>query len=157
MRCTECGQKTAKTAQYCVLCGAPVARQRSRAAEPSAGGPGGAISAGQAPLPASGEALPDVGDGTGAEWAEWARTQCFSVTRLRPGYQPEQVDDFVGAICDTFRGVREPPMTAAEVRNKIFMTTRLRPGYDEEEVDAFLDEAEWKLSAWQRRAIDDAD
>jgi DivIVA domain-containing protein len=39
----------------------------------------------------------------------------------------------------------------------MFTTTRLRPGYDEEEVDAFLSDAEWRLIAWQRRAMDDAD
>ncbi len=157
MRCAECGQKTAEASPYCVLCGAPVARQRSMAAEPPTGGSGGAIAAGQATPPASWEALPEVGDGTFAEWAEWARTQRFSATRLRPGYQPEQVDDFLEAICDTFRGVREPPLTAAEVRDKQFTITLWRTGYDEEEVDAFLDRAERRLSAWQRRVMDDAD
>jgi DivIVA domain-containing protein len=128
------------------------------AAEPSAGGSGGAIAADQATPPASWEALPEVGDGTFAEWAEWARTQRFSATRLRPGYHPEEVDAFVGAICDTFRGVREPPLTASEIRDKQFTATRLRPGYaEEEEVAAFLDEAERRLSAWQRRVMDDAD
>jgi DivIVA domain-containing protein len=157
VRCGECGQKTAKAAQYCVLCGAPVAQQRSIAAEPSAGGSGGAIAAGQPTPPASWEALPEPGDGTFAEWAEWARTQRFPVTRWRPGYDPEQVDAFLEAICDTFLGIRKPPLTAIEVRDKQFTTTRLRPGYDEEDVDAFLNEAEWRLSAWQRRVIDDAD
>jgi DivIVA domain-containing protein len=58
-----------------------------------------------------------------------------------------QVDAFLGAIRDTFAGVRKPPVTADEVRNEQFMTTRLRPGYDEEEVDAFLDQAEARLRA----------
>lgn len=156
VRCAECGQKTAKASQYCVLCGAPVAQRRSMSAEPSTGGSGGAIAADQATPPASREALPQVGVGTFAEWAEWARTQRFSVTRLRPGYRPEQVDAFLEAICDTFLGVRQPPLTASEVRDKQFATTRLRPGYDEEDVDAFLDQAEWRLSAWQR-VMDDAD
>jgi DivIVA domain-containing protein len=126
-------------------------------AEPSTGGSGGAIAADQATPPASKEAPPEVGDRTVAEWAEWARTQRFSATRLRPGYRPEEVDDFIGAICDTFLGVRQPPLTASEVRDKIFTTTRMRPGYDEKEVDAFLDEAEWRLIAWQRSVMDDAD
>jgi DivIVA domain-containing protein len=127
------------------------------AAEPSTGGSGGAIAAGEATPPASWEELPEVSDGNSAEWAEWARTQSFSATRLRPGYHPEEVDAFLGAISDTFLGVREPPLTASEVRDKMFTTTRLRPGYDEEEVDAFLSDAEWRLIAWQRRAMDDAD
>jgi DivIVA domain-containing protein len=157
VRCAECGQKTAKASQYCVLCGAPVAKQRSMAAEPSTGGPGGAIVAGQVTPPASWEALPDASDANSAEWAEWARTASFPVTRLRPGYHIEEVDAFLEAISDTFLGVREPPLTASEVRDKQFSTTRLRPGYDEPEVDAFLDEAERRLIAWRRRATDDAD
>jgi DivIVA domain-containing protein len=46
-------------------------------------------------------------------------------------------------------GVREPPLTADEIRDKKFATTRLRPGYDEKEVDAFLDEAEARLRSWE--------
>jgi DivIVA domain-containing protein len=157
VRCAECGQKTAKASQYCVLCGAPVAQQRSMAAEPSTGGAGGAIAVGQATPPARWEALPEVSGAIVAEWAEWARTQCFSVTRLRPGYDPEQVDAFLEAISDTFLGVREPPLTASEVQDKRFTTTRHRPGYDQGEVDAFLDEAEWRLATRQRTAMDDAD
>jgi DivIVA domain-containing protein len=156
VKCAKCGQKTAKTSQYCVLCGAPVGRQRSTAAEPGTGGAGGAIAASQPPS-ARWEALPEAGDGNFAGWAEWARTQCFSVTRLRPGYEAEEVDSFLEAIGDTFLGVRQPPVTASDVRNKIFKTTRLRPGYDEEEVDAFLDQAERRLATRQRTAMDDAD
>jgi len=66
---------------------------------------------------------------------------------LRPGYDIEEVDAFLGAIRDTFLGKREPSLTPDEIRDKQFSTTRLRPGYDEEEVDAFLDEAELKLTA----------
>jgi DivIVA domain-containing protein len=73
--------------------------------------------------------------------AQWATTQTFPITLLRPGYQPAEVDDFVEAVRDTFLGVRQPPLTASEVRDKIFPTTRPRPGYDQEEVDAFLGEA----------------
>jgi DivIVA domain-containing protein len=69
----------------------------------------------------------------------------FSTTRLRPGYSQEQVDAFVDAIRDTFLGVKAPPLTSDEVRNKQFTTTRLREGYDEEEVDAFLEEVEARL------------
>jgi DivIVA domain-containing protein len=156
VRCAECGQETAGASQYCVLCGAPVA-QRSKAAEPSTGGSGGAIAPGQAAPPARWEVLPGVSGAVLAEWAEWARTQRFSVTRLRPGYHLEEVDAFLEAICDTFLGVREPPLTASEVRDKQFTTTRLRPGYDEEEVDAFLEEAERRLVTRQRTAMDDAD
>jgi DivIVA domain-containing protein len=59
----------------------------------------------------------------------------------------EQVDAFLDAVRDTFLGVRQPPLTAEEIRAKKFATTRLRPGYDEEEVDAFLEEVEARLRA----------
>src|SRR5215469_18017478 len=65
--------------------------------------------------------------------------------RCAPGYDMEQVDAFLDAIRDTFSGVRQPPLTAEDIRTKKFATTRLRPGYDQEEVDAFLDEAEARL------------
>jgi len=57
----------------------------------------------------------------------------------------EEVDAFLGAVRDTFLGVREPPLTADEIRDKQFSATRLRPGYDQEEVDAFLELAEARL------------
>jgi DivIVA domain-containing protein len=68
-----------------------------------------------------------------------------STTRLRPGYNIEQVDAFLEAIRDTLLGLREPPLTADEVRDKQFPTTRRRSGYDEPEVDAFLRAAEARL------------
>ena len=83
----------------------------------------------------------------GAILAEWVEARTFSTTRLRPGYDMEEVDTFANAIRDTFLEVREPSLTPDEIRTKQFSTTRLRPGYDEEEVDAFLDEAESRLAA----------
>jgi len=59
----------------------------------------------------------------------------------------EEVDAFLDAVRDTFLGVRQPPLTAEEIRAKQFATTRLRPGYDEEEVDAFLQDVEARLRA----------
>jgi DivIVA domain-containing protein len=59
----------------------------------------------------------------------------------------EQVDGFLDAVRDTFLGVRQPPLTAEEIRAKQFATTRFRPGYDEEEVDAYLDDVEARLRA----------
>ena len=79
--------------------------------------------------------------------SEWAGSRDFSTTRLRPGYDIEEVDAFLEAIRQTFLGIREPSLTTDEIRNKQFSTTRLRPGYDEEEVDAFLDAAELRLAA----------
>lgn len=82
----------------------------------------------------------------GAMLAEWVEASKFSTTRLRPGYDVEEVDAFLDAIRDTFLA-REPSLTPDEIRNKHFSTTRLRPGYNEEQVNAFLDEAGSTLAA----------
>lgn len=121
---------------------------------------GAALGRGRARKALPREALPrevplEVNDVILAEWAEWAGTRRFSIRRLRPGYEPEQVDAFLEVIRDTFLGVSEHPLTADEVRTKLFSTTRLRPGYDEPEVDDFLDKAELRLAALQQSAMDD--
>jgi DivIVA domain-containing protein len=118
MRCLECGTETGGATPACLVCGAPTQ------CSPSA---------------------PDS-EADGATLAAWVEAKRFSTTRLRPGYDMAEVDAFGDAIRDTFLGIREPPLTADEVRNKQFSTVRLRPGYDEEEVDAFLDEAESRLA-----------
>jgi DivIVA domain-containing protein len=92
------------------------------------------------------ESAPDS-EVDGAILAEWVEARKFSTTRLRPGYDMEEVDAFANAIRDTFLGIRQPSLTPDEIRTKQFSTTRLRPGYDEEEVDAFLDKAESRLAA----------
>jgi len=84
---------------------------------------------------------------------EWAASADFSTTRLRPGYEMEEVDAFLEAIRQTFRGIREPPLTADDIRKSQFSTTRLRPGYDEEEVDAYLDAVELGLAAMTRAEL----
>jgi DivIVA domain-containing protein len=95
----------------------------------------------QPPQPAPGP------EADGATLAGWVEARRFSTTRLRPGYDMEEVDAFASAIRDTFLRTREPSLTPDEIRSKQFSTTRLRPGYDEQEVDAFLDEAELRLAA----------
>ncbi len=77
---------------------------------------------------------------------EWAASREFSTTRLRPGYNIEEVDAFLEAIRQTFLGIREPSLPVDEIRKKKFSTTRLR-GYDEEEVDAFLNAVDLRLAA----------
>ena len=117
VKCAECGTQARGAAQVCAVCGAPAAGPPSLVA----GGPGAAPAGGP-----SGSAR-------------------FSTTRLRPGYDMEQVDGFLDAVRDTFLGARQPPLTAEEIRAKQFATTRLRPGYDEQEVDAFLEGVEARL------------
>jgi DivIVA domain-containing protein len=106
----------------------------------------------QPALPASREAPPEVRDAVLAEWAEWARSTRFSVTRLRPGYDLEQVDAFRDAIRDTFLGIRAPALTSDEVRASRF--SRRGRGYDQLAVDAFLDLAALRLAKLEGPARD---
>src|SRR5215469_11747212 len=55
-------------------------------------------------------------------FAGWVETRKFSTTRLRPGYDMEQVDAFLGAIRDTFLGIGGPSLTPDEIRAKRFST-----------------------------------
>jgi DivIVA domain-containing protein len=116
--------------------GQPATRltQDGRAATP--------VSVRQQPL----ESAPDP-DVDGFILAGWVETREFSTTRLRPGYDIEQVDGFLSAIRDTFLDIRGPSLTPEEIRVKQFTITRLRPGYDQLEVDAVLDKAESRLAA----------
>jgi DivIVA domain-containing protein len=79
-------------------------------------------------------------------WAEWADSTRFSTTRKRWGYDTAEVDAFQQEIRDTFLGVRQPPLTSDEARDRRFRMARRR-GYDVVQVDAFCDEAEQRLAA----------
>src|SRR5271165_5205555 len=137
MRCRECAAETAD-AQFCVRCGAPAVHQLSVAADPGAQVTSSSDASAGRQLPP--RPAPDSEAG-GALLAGWVEARKFSTTRLRPGYDQEEVDYFLTEIRDSFLGVRQLSLTSDEIRNKRFSTTSLRSGYDEEEVDAFLDEA----------------
>ncbi len=119
MTCLECRAKNAAIAQVCVRCGAPVAGQWSGAADPvrAAGDAAGwaapaAIYAGMAqrpPEPAQDSAV------DGAIVAQWVEARRFSTTRLRPGYDVEEVDAFLSAIRDTFLEIRKPSRSGSGV------------------------------------------
>ncbi len=102
MRCLECGAESAD-AQFCVRCGASVIRQLSLAADPAAQvSLSSDASAGHwPPRPA-----PDSEVG-GTAVAEWVEACKFSTTRLRPGYDQEEVNVFLAAIRDSFLGVSD--------------------------------------------------
>jgi len=152
MRCLECRAEIAEQAQVCARCGAwapveyqlYVAEDPADAARDAVGGPAPAASHADTRQQRP-ESKPDP-EGDRAELTEWVQTRKFSTTRLRPGYNIDEVDAFIDAIRDSFLRVREPSLTPEEIRVKKFSTTRLRPGYDEEEVDAFLDKAELRLA-----------
>ena len=81
--------------------------------------------------------------GDAADLARWAGSARFSRARLRGAYVVEEIDGFLEAIRDTFLGVRQPPLTAGEVRGERFLVTL--QGYDQKEVDVFLAEAAARL------------
>jgi len=80
-----------------------------------------------------------------AAWAEWADSTRFSTTPRKGGYDTAEVDAFRQEIRDTFLGVKQPPLTSDEARDKRFRMARR--GYDVVQVDAFCDEAEQRLAA----------
>jgi DivIVA domain-containing protein len=83
--------------------------------------------------------------------SEWAASRDFPpATGLQRGYDGDEVDAVVEAIRQTFLGIRQPPLTADEIRHKQFSTTRLHRGYDIDEVDAFLEAVELRLAAVTR-------
>ena|SRR5450432_1261439 len=92
-----------------------------------------------APERPRGPELPLPGAGASArQIAEWVDRKQFSTTRLRSGYDEEDVDILLDKIRDTFLGKEPAPVTQQEVRSAHFTRTHLRPGYAEEEVDTFL-------------------
>jgi DivIVA domain-containing protein len=71
---------------------------------------------------------------------DWIRNATFRTTRLRPGYDEDEVDAFLDYVLEVLsRGQR---LHRLQVRCVEFSTTRLRPGYEMEDVDRFLIEVE---------------
>jgi DivIVA domain-containing protein len=60
----------------------------------------------------------------------------FGTTRLKMGYDEEEVDAFLDK---TITALRQNRARASEVKNAVFASSRVRPGYRQPEVDAFLD------------------
>jgi DivIVA domain-containing protein len=62
----------------------------------------------------------------------------FRTTRWSPGYDEEEVDNFLDRVVATLRVSELPDQD--ELRNVQFATTRLRPGYVMQDVDGLLRE-----------------
>jgi DivIVA domain-containing protein len=73
----------------------------------------------------------------------------FDTTRLKPGYDEKEVDDFLDQVVAQLRGGGLP-----EARGARFSPTRMRPGYAQQDVDDLLDEID--LYAKSRRSPDHA-
>jgi DivIVA domain-containing protein len=65
------------------------------------------------------------------------RSTTFSRTRWREGYDPAQVDEFLGRAAAALNA--RSGLTAVEVINARFQPTNFREGYDQSEVDDLLD------------------
>jgi DivIVA domain-containing protein len=81
-----------------------------------------------APRPAPGSSA--------VEMAEWVQQAEFEENPL-VGYDEREVDDFLDGVRETFLGLREPPLTAEDVRNIQFKTTE----YTEAEFAEMLQQA----------------
>lgn len=90
------------------------------------------------PLPAAGA--------SGRQMAEWVDRKRFSTTRLRSGYDEEEVDLLLDKISGTFLGTASVPVRRWEVTTAHFTRTRTRPGYNEQEVDTFLADVGLRLT-----------
>ncbi|SOC57384.1 DivIVA domain-containing protein [Ornithinimicrobium cerasi] len=60
----------------------------------------------------------------------------FPTTRVRRGYDPEQVDELIDGVFEAVRTGQPAP----EIAQATFAGTRLSKGYEEAPVDAYLDE-----------------
>ena len=81
--------------------------------------------------------------------------QTFSTTRLRAGYEIEQVDQWLDEVVATMRahlaGTPEAvSVRADDVAAARFGVTRFRARYDMVEVDDFLDRVQATLAALER-------
>jgi DivIVA domain-containing protein len=94
-----------------------------------------------------GPELPQPAAGaSGRQIAEWVHRKQFSTTRLRSGYDEEEVDILLDKVRDALLGTGPVPVTLQEVTSARFTRTHLRPGYVEEEVDAFLADVGLRLA-----------
>ncbi len=78
------------------------------------------------------------------------RNKRFTLVRLRPGYNEDDVDALLDRVEEAFAAIEhgraeEPVITAAEVEDSVFRGTRLTAGYKEDEVDDFLDQVAAEL------------
>lgn len=89
--------------------------------------------------------VPPVG-ASGRQLADWVERKRFATTRLRFGYDEEEVDALLDKIRDTFLGTALVRVTRQELRSAHFTETHLRPGYTKQDVDAFLVDAGTRLT-----------
>jgi DivIVA domain-containing protein len=77
-------------------------------------------------------------DASYADLIERIKNAQFRTTRWSPGYDEEEVDNFLDRLVAILRDSGRPALE--ELRTVQFATTRLRPGYVRQDVDRFLRE-----------------
>jgi DivIVA domain-containing protein len=77
-------------------------------------------------------------DASHADLIERIKNAQFRTTRWLPGYDEEEVDNFLDRLVAILRDSGRPDLE--ELRTVQFATTRLRPGYVMQDVDRFLRE-----------------
>jgi DivIVA domain-containing protein len=106
-------------------------------------GPGYPVSEVDEFLAQAEEWLPDRPVGRSTPGAVVRTAPLFTPVRLREGYAPDEVDEFLDRLMATVNGLPvQRPVTVREIRRIQFTPVRLTEGYDVSEVDAFLDLAE---------------
>ncbi len=88
------------------------------------------------------------------------RNKTFRTTRLRPGYNEEDVDVLLDRIETTIAALQsgasdDQLITAEEVLASRFRAARLRQGYREDDVDEFLDVVIAELNAYGLATVAD--
>jgi len=91
---------------------------------------------GSADAPGPGPAF--APDASTAGLIERIKNVKFDTVRLAPGYDEEEVDNFLDKLVAALS--ESGQVDRLELRNIKFSTTRLRPGYTMPDVDNFLDE-----------------
>jgi DivIVA domain-containing protein len=82
----------------------------------------------------------------------------FATTRFAPGYDMDEVDDFLDRVASTLRAHAEGDgdsieMLSDDIPARRFATTTFREGYAQLEVDEFLDRAETTLRTLEAAAL----
>ena len=70
--------------------------------------------------------------------ADELRRARFRTTRMRPGYDEREVDDFLDVLVSRLRSEEPAPALVAAVDGTRFATTSFRRGYDMVDVDDTL-------------------
>ncbi|MDF2561552.1 MAG: hypothetical protein K0R99_2998 [Microbacterium sp.] len=87
--------------------------------------------------------------------AQDVKTVSFQITKFRPGYDKDQVDDYLDLAAETLTALETGQFSSDallepdDVVTKQFQGTKVREGFDQDEVDDFLDSVVSTLRAYR--------